>query len=532
MRRQNVFRVKTLDESIRSLSNVAPFHRIKPSFVYFLIPFFSPHQDNSDSDQSISEDEDLDADFPETCEYRQSDIKEELQLPLRLDLLKGAHRALELDGGRKTSHLSDKKETNVSQEDDVEMPLFDNEEKISDDEENIVPLKISATSGTKKWHEDDNHSFGRGKQDEAHTWSNISKEADALIWLNKNAPGSSSHYAYPVANKPQKGMRCKAKRKFSFRFQSREGGLSCPSISNDEKYVSLKDHEASERLETIEPRSEEHSIAGVVEDYQRENEIQSEVVCAEVGALGHGGIEQSMSDLLDGLQDRAVVQKGVSAKQCSNTRGKEVQIVTKRNPSSLGDRTVDSEDSPESMDSGSSSEDEARDQKLEVNIPDMKRQTMTDRFQAALGATFLNEEGALVAVPKPSGIGLFGKLQQLMQSEKERDVIFLKKLQTGSGTNDEASCIVVKILARCLDAKMTVCQCSFVKNMETPMQSGSPRTMVNGGRKTTIIFHPRVSGDVDLEVGNLIRIHPPWREVQVGNDESIVLSTYFSQVLI
>lgn len=26
------------------------------------------------------------------------------------------------------------KETNVSQEDDVEMPLFDNEEKISDDE--------------------------------------------------------------------------------------------------------------------------------------------------------------------------------------------------------------------------------------------------------------------------------------------------------------------------------------------------------------------------------------------------------------
>lgn len=71
--------------------------------------------------------------------------------------------------------------------------------------ENIVPLKISATSGTKKWHEDDNHSFGRGKQDEAHTWSNISKEADALIWLNKNAPGSSSHYAYPVADKPQKG---------------------------------------------------------------------------------------------------------------------------------------------------------------------------------------------------------------------------------------------------------------------------------------------------------------------------------------
>lgn len=29
-------------------------------------------------------------------------------------------------------------------------------------------------------------------------------------------------------------------------------------------------------------------------------------------------------------------------------------------------------------------------------------------------------------------IGLFGKLQQLMQNEKERDVEFLNKLQTGS----------------------------------------------------------------------------------------------------
>lgn len=35
-------------------------------------------------------------------------------------------------------------------------------------------------------------------------------------------------------------------------------------------------------------------------------------------------------------------------------------------------------------------------------------------------------------------IGLFGKLQQLMQSEKERDMDFLKKLQTGSNANGKA----------------------------------------------------------------------------------------------
>lgn len=128
--------------------------------------------------------------------------------------------------------------------------------------------------------------------------------------------------------------------------------------------------------------------------------------------------------------------------QCSRTKAKRVQIVAKKIISPLGDRTVDREDSSESMGSGSSSEDkvsvvfntlntpppffpppffsfllvlycticilsymlkQATDQKLKVKIPEMKGQTMADRFQETLGATFLNDEGALVAVPKSSG---------------------------------------------------------------------------------------------------------------------------------
>ncbi|KAK7327782.1 hypothetical protein VNO77_21873 [Canavalia gladiata] len=48
------------------------------------------------------------------------------------------------------------------------------------------------------------------------------------------------------------------------------------------------------------------------------------------------------------------------------------------------------------------------------------------------------------------------------------------------------------------------------------------------GRKT-VIFSPRVCNNVHLEVGNLIRIHPPWKEVQVGND-NIIMCTYFSEM--
>jgi hypothetical protein len=69
-------------------------------------------------------------------------------------------------------------------------------------------------------------------------------------------------------------------------------------------------------LDPIKPRSEEHSIAKVLEDYQEENEIQSEIVLAEVGALGYGCIERSMAELLDGLQDRASLPKGVSKMVC------------------------------------------------------------------------------------------------------------------------------------------------------------------------------------------------------------------------
>ncbi|GLT72673.1 hypothetical protein SLA2020_445830 [Shorea laevis] len=254
-----------------------------------------------DSDLSISDEEDFDSNLPGPCDSisRPSNKREELQLPSRLEMLRGT---LEWDWEGKTSNLSNEKETNVSLEDDVEMPEFHNEgdficsprkafacnpdeEMISDDEENNVLSTFSATSGTKKFHKDNLQSFGSGKQDGSQTWSAVRKEADELIHLNKNLPCSSSHSAHFIANKSFKGARCKAKLKFPFSFQSRKG-LSCPSISKDENDVSFKDREATKRLDPIEPRSEEHSIAKVLEDCQGEYENQTENVLAKWELLG------------------------------------------------------------------------------------------------------------------------------------------------------------------------------------------------------------------------------------------------------
>lgn len=94
----------------------------------------------------------------------------------------------------------------------------------------------------------------------------------------------------------------------------------------------------------------------------------------------------------------------------------------------MGHRVVTSEDSPELMGSGSSSDDEASlysdhfissfllisvlyliltillqtsDHALKLADPETKRQTMVDRFQEALCATSCNDDEALVAVHKP-----------------------------------------------------------------------------------------------------------------------------------
>lgn len=133
----------------------------------------------------------------------------------------------------------------------------------------------------------------------------------------------------------------------------------------------------------------------------------------------------------------------------------------KRSMSLLGDRIIDDEDQPELLASGSSSDDETNNQNINLADLEMKKRTIADRFQEALAATSVSDEGVIFAAAKPSGIGLFGKLQRVMQTEKERDSEFLKKLQMGASPNSEPCSIVAKILSRCFDAKLIVCHCTF-----------------------------------------------------------------------
>ncbi|KAK8630772.1 hypothetical protein V6N13_079548 [Hibiscus sabdariffa] len=384
------------------------------------------------------------------------------------------------------------------------------EELVSDSEEDVVHSKSCIVSGAKK----SDRGSGIEERDGGNVWSMVTKEAEALIHLDNNVSRFSSHFTCSKADKSCRGARSKMKHRFSFGFQSHRG-VSCPTILDDKNDRSTKAGEVPERLQTSDHGTLEHSIAEVLEDFSGEEENQLEIVPADVEALGPG---HSMAELLDDLQDNPALLRG-NFKMHRRARGKRVQTTLKRSIYSLGDRTIESEDLYEPFSCGSSSNDELADcQNLE--LPEIKKHTISDKFQEAVGSTSLSAEGTSIPRLGVFSTGIFGKLQQVMQQEKEIDMGFLTKLQIGATFKNEASSITVKIVSRYLDAKLTVCYCSFVQIIEGFLQPESPKILENEGRPVTVIFNQRICANVDLEIGNLICIHPPWKDVDVtGNGE-------------
>ncbi|XP_007050843.2 PREDICTED: uncharacterized protein LOC18613511 isoform X1 [Theobroma cacao] len=475
-------------------------------------------QENSDSDQSISDEEDFIDDFRENCVSlgKEKEKEEGLQLQSRLETLKE-----KCDNNQSyNEELS-----SCYLEEDVEVPdspdegdcffsrktftRVSNEELISDGEEKVMCSKFSTASGAKR----SDNSYEIGGQDGGNVWSIVTKEAESLIQWDKNVSGAKS----------------KMRPRFSFGSQPHKG-ISWPALSSNDNDVSTKADEVPGKLKASDHGSVDHSIPELLEDIHGKEEKQLEIVSPDVEVSGHGFIEHSMAELLDELQDNTSLLRGNSKMGC-RARGKRIQAALKRSICSLGDRSIESEDLHELFSGGSSSNDEDDYQNLELAIPEMKKPTISDKFQEVLGATSLSDEGAFFARPRAFSTGLFGKLQQVMQREKETDTLFLKKLQNGASLKNEPSCITVKIVSRYLDAKLTVCHCSFVKIIEGFWQQESPKILENEGQKGTVIFNQRICGNVDLEIGNLICIHPPWKEVDImGQGENIILSTYFSEI--
>lgn len=108
--------------------------------------------------------------------------------------------------------------------------------------------------------------------------------------------------------------------------------------------------------------------------------------------------------------------------------------------------------------------------------------------------------------------GFFNRLQELLQHEKQQRLQFMNSLHLGGKKQDEIKCMDVRIIMKSFEAKLTICKCIVERATESSQSISMPSsTMENrASNLLTIIFSSRTSGNLEIDVGNLVRIHPPW----------------------
>ncbi|XP_056688703.1 uncharacterized protein [Spinacia oleracea] len=455
--------------------------------------------------------------------------KEHLGVASQLELLKGLHQ----------------KDFGFSSEDEVEVPDFhkrnldwendigcdfvsskvvgstsDPDEQISSVEKGRKMLFKPIKGGNNVSEMLDRYTKGNEKQFEPCTSYAVDKEARRLDQQSETARRSTCHPFNSEDKNP--GVRCKTKKRSSLQPHKLD---TFWSVWKDKYPNSSNDDELLDKAESSENRPMDKTGSLIPGGGDDETSTKSLVVPMEA-AMQHDYNKHSMAELLDNLQGK-IMNPLLKSKKGSRRKGTEQRAVSRSMPLSHRD-IISDEDLCEAVHSGSSTDNEDNAQILELAIVEPGRKTMADKFQEAFDCASVVDRRASFEVPKQSSTGLFGRLQRIMQRQKEQDADFLKKVQTEVWPEDGASCIDVKILSRSFDAKLSVCHCSLIENEESSLQNPQHE---NFGKIWTVIFNSRVCGDVDLEVGNLIRICPPWKDVQVlRGGEIIILALYFSQI--
>ncbi|KAG5391267.1 hypothetical protein IGI04_032808 [Brassica rapa subsp. trilocularis] len=337
------------------------------------------------------------------------------------------------------------------------------------------------------------------------TWSAISKEAKSLLHLNGIAPISSSHSSALRAKRGSKVVKDNARPKFSF--HSHAHGEKSSKISDMAEYFEPPDDDQA--------AIEEDPIAECPND---SDEISDNT-------------EDAVSMLLIPPPDKIRVTKR-SSKSYSRRQGKCLKFAHKGSSTNIQDSDSADDELPGPMDSGSSTDDEPTCQSSVPNISNQKRQFVGDLFNEAVKASSLNKEGHSFDSPKLSGgSSLYGKLQQIMKQEKEMEIEITKKLQCGMGQADASSYIDIKIMSRHLEGKLIVCKCSVIDLPVDSLLFKNTQALAAKDTETTVIFNPKVCVDVDIEIGRFVRVHAPWKEMEVNNTkEVIILCSYFSSL--
>ncbi|XP_012699102.1 uncharacterized protein LOC101770335 isoform X3 [Setaria italica] len=149
----------------------------------------------------------------------------------------------------------------------------------------------------------------------------------------------------------------------------------------------------------------------------------------------------SVAELLEDLQGRSSSPVGAASLR-RHTGAKDWTASEKKTLAILGE-SIDSEDPLEHITDGTSSEEEdVTENHLALVNKDVKHQTMADLFQEVFDPS--NLEVAMLPM-RSTGAGYHGRMQQIMQMEKDRHAEFLRQFNIEKGYLGGAELAVMNV---------------------------------------------------------------------------------------
>ncbi|CAM0944568.1 unnamed protein product [Alopecurus aequalis] len=430
--------------------------------------------------------------------------------------------------------------------------VSDSAEDPISDEDVLAPTRLSLADVTSKFKEKDSRMADRG---ESALWDDVLEEADELAHVHKDPLIASF-----LSRGTSKRNKCENKPRFSIRGSSfLASNVKSGNLYDGEQEI-LSGIPPTKALETMMDEQVENideEIEGLPSDfahptknanisvenkprfsirgssflasnvkngnlYDGEQEISSgmpptkalETMMAEQVENIDEEIEDlpsdfahptknaniSVAELLEDLQDRSgtSVRTPFPFHQRSRAKEGKPKVPTSGNKTLalLGQSNLDDEEPSQHVIGETSSEDEVEDtvqHNLNMVTKDVKGKTMTDLFQEAFSATDMH----VTAPPRRStGAGYYGRMQQIMQMEKDRHVEFSRQCNKAPDYLGGSKGVTVQILSRSLEGKLTVCLCLLKEKSNLPITSkvSTDCDMDGSSSKRTIIFSPKERG--------------------------------------
>lgn len=80
-------------------------------------------------------------------------------------------------------------------------------------------------------------------------------------------------------------------------------------------------------------------------------------------------------------------------------------------------------------------------------------------------------------------------------------------------------------MKKSLEGRLTTCKCQVI-------QAPSKWMVSSNVDQVQVIFNSKVAAELEIDVGCMVRINPPWRELTLlGSTTRVILCTYFCETV-